>query len=300
MTDAAWDRLPNDLDPVAPHLGPFPHRPFLKTVWNHRDAADSELRIEVASDGAVALAVTGNHIEFAGQPSLTDYHSPLGVAGATPLATALSTFPGATFRFDSLPIEAAEVVETAMDTVGATFETHPDTVAAVLDLPDSYEEWLESIGKKERHEVRRKRRRFEAEFGHIEIVPHGREAIDAFCAMHRTSRGDKGTFMTGDRQRFFEDLLDHAGASIHTLLCDGIPRAHAFGFETNTGYYFYNSAFDVDAAMASPGIVLLASMIEAQIARGSSIFDFLKGDERYKFKHGARPRHLYVVQGRIA
>ncbi len=299
MTDVVWDRFPSDLSAAAPGVGPFPHRPFLEAVWNHRDEPKSELHIEVAPDGAVALAVTGNHVEFAGQPALTDYHSPLGVAGAETLAAAMSSFPGATFRFDSLPVEATSIVETAAEMVNAAFETGHDAVAAVVDLPETYDDWLESIGKKERHEVRRKRRRFEAEFGAIEVVPHGREAIEAFCAMHRTSRGDKGTFMTRDRQRFFEDLLDHAGACIHTLVCDGIPRAYAFGFETTNGYFFYNSAFDVDAAMASPGIVLLASMIETQIARGSSVFDFLKGDERYKFKHGATPRPLFVVAGRI-
>jgi CelD/BcsL family acetyltransferase involved in cellulose biosynthesis len=40
-------------------------------------------------------------------------------------------------------------------------------------------------------------------------------------------------------------------------------------------------------------------MIEAQIGRGARVFDFLKGDERYKFKHGASPRPLYAVSGRL-
>ncbi len=103
--------------------------------------------------------------------------------------------------------------------------------------------------------------------------------------------------MTGGMQHFFEDLMERAGATIHTLVCYGVPRANAFGFETDDGYFYYNSAYDADAAMASPGIVLLASLIEAQIARGAAIFDFLKGDERYKFRHGAQPRPLFVVSG---
>ena len=105
--------------------------------------------------------------------------------------------------------------------------------------------------------------------------------------------------MTDEMRAYFEELLDTGGASIHTLVCDGIARAKAFGFETGEGYFYYNSAYDADAAMASPGIVLLASMIEAQIERGAKVFDFLKGDERYKFKHGASPRPLYAVSGRL-
>ncbi|GMR02009.1 MAG: hypothetical protein BMS9Abin20_0335 [Acidimicrobiia bacterium] len=299
MTAVMWEAFPEDLEPIAPRTGPFPNRPFLETVWEHRDETESELHIEVVSQGAVALAATKDLIEFAGQSNLSDYHSPLGSSGAKALANAMAAFPGATFRFDSLPAEATEAVEAAAAMVGADYTTAQHDVAAVLELPDSYDDWLASIGKKERHEVRRKRRRFEAEFGRIEMVSHGSDAIDMFSAMHRTSHGHKGTFMTGGMQRYFEDLLDSSDAAIHTLVCDGIPRASAFGFETEDGYFYYNSAFDIDAAMASPGIVLLALMIESQIERGARVFDFLKGGERYKFKHGAKPRPLFAVTGRI-
>jgi CelD/BcsL family acetyltransferase involved in cellulose biosynthesis len=297
MTAGSWDIFPRDLESIAPGVGPFPHRPFLETVWNHRDEQSGELHVEVVDDGAVALVVTDDHVEFAGQSNLTDYHAPLGSNGAEAIATALASYPEATFRFDSLPDEARIAVEAGVEIAGGRRRTADDEVSAVIALPDSYDGWLASIGKKERHEVRRKRRRFEAEFGEIEVVQHGPEAIDMFCAMHRSSQGDKGMFMTGGMQRYFEDLLEHAGATIHTLMCDGIPRANAFGFETEDGYFYYNSAYDMDAAMASPGIVLLASMIESQIARGAAVFDFLKGDERYKFKHGAQPRQLFVVTG---
>lgn len=297
MSSRTWDAFPLDLEAVAPGVGPFPYRPFLETVWNHRDDPTDELHIAVVDAGAAAFTVTRDHLELAGRSNLTDYHSPLGPGGAEAVAQALSELPIRTFRFDSLPQEARAAVESGVETAGAEFSTSEDEVSAVLSLPDSYDEWLASISKKERHEVRRKRRRFEAEFGEITIVQHGADAINMFCAMHRTAQGEKGSFMSGSMQRFFEDLLEYAGATIHTLECDGVPRANAFGFETDEGYFYYNSAYDPDAAMASPGIVLLASMIEAQIERGARVFDFLKGDERYKFKHGAQPRPLFVVTG---
>ena len=50
--------------------------------------------------------------------------------------------------------------------------------------------------------------------------------------------------------------------------------------------------------MASPGVVLFSAMIETEIERGAAVFDFLKGDEQYKFRHGAQPRQLYVIEGR--
>jgi CelD/BcsL family acetyltransferase involved in cellulose biosynthesis len=299
MTTDPWDVFPTDLDPIAGSTGPFPHRSFLEVVWNHRETRDLELHVEAVPGGAVALVTGGEAIEFAGQSNLTDYHSPLGPSGSDALAKALSQHRGASVYLDSLPIEAVPAVEEAVRMAGGEAVTTQHTTAAVLTLPRTYEDWLASLGKKERHEVRRKRRRFVAEFGEIEVIPHGVEAIDMFCAMHRTSQGPKGMFMTGEMQSFFVDLLATAGATIHTLVCDGIPRANAFGFETDSGYFYYNSAYDMDAAMASPGIVLLASLIEAQIERGATVLDFLKGDERYKFKHGAGPRPLFAVSGRL-
>jgi CelD/BcsL family acetyltransferase involved in cellulose biosynthesis len=299
MTSTPWDTFPSDLQPIAGGIGPFASRSFLEVVWNHRDTAGLDLQVETVSDGAVALVTDGDRIEFAGQSNLTDYHSPLGAAGGEALAQALESHQGASVYLDSLPLEAVATVEEAIRNVGGAPSSSQHETTAVLDLPASYDDWLASIGKKERHEVRRKRRRFVAEFGEIDIVPHGSEAINMFGAMHRTSQGAKGMFMTGEMQSYFEELLDTGGATIHTLVCDGIPRANAFGFETDDGYFYYNSAYDMDAAMASPGIVLLASMVEAQIERGARVFDFLKGDERYKFKHGARPRPLYAVSGQL-
>jgi CelD/BcsL family acetyltransferase involved in cellulose biosynthesis len=41
-------------------------------------------------------------------------------------------------------------------------------------------------------------------------------------------------------------------------------------------------------------------MIEYQIDRGAEIFDFLKGDEAYKFRNGAKERALYRAIGTTA
>ncbi|MFV1999147.1 MAG: GNAT family N-acetyltransferase [Acidimicrobiia bacterium] len=297
MSRAGWESYPIDLEPLAPETGPFAQRPFLETVWRHRDDARSELLIELIPRGAVALALSNGHIEFAGQENLTDYHSPLGSAGVAAVVNAIVRLSGHSFSLDSLPHTVALSIATGLEESGVSARIDRHETVSILSLPESYDEWLTSIGKKERHEVRRKRRRFEAEFGKIAVVRQGIEALDGFCRMHRSSRGDKAAFMTGDMQDYFGDLMRHANASIHTLVCDSVPRASAFGFETEPGFYYYNSAYDPDAALSSPGIVLLAALIEDQIERGAATFDFLKGGERYKIKHGAEPRPLFTIDG---
>jgi len=300
VSKTGWESYPSDLAPLAPETGPFAKRPFLETVWRHRGNTRSELHIEHTQGGAVALALSDEHTEFAGQGNLTDYHSPLGPGGTAALVNAIVELDGHSFSLDSLPETVARAALIGLREAGIDCRIDQHETVSVLSLPPSYDDWLASIGKKERHEVRRKRRRFEVEFGEIEIVRRGVEALEGFCEMHRSSQGDKSTFMTADMQHYFADLMKHADASIYTLECDGIPRANAFGFETELGYYYYNSAYDTDAAMASPGIVLLAALVEAQIDRGAATFDFLKGGEVYKVRHGAVARPLFIIEGIVS
>jgi CelD/BcsL family acetyltransferase involved in cellulose biosynthesis len=295
-----WETFPADLQPIAPRVGPFVQRPFLEAVWRNRSDQGAELHIERSDTGAAAVVVSIGAIEFAGQSDLTDYHSPVGRDGASALVSALARFPDMPFRLDSLPHEAVAPITGALAQAGFSFIVADHGTAAVIALPDTYEAWLGSLGKKQRHEVRRKRRKFEAEFGEIEIEHHSGDAIEVFCTMHRLSEGEKGRFMTAPMKDYFTELLQTAGASIHFLVCDGVPRAAAFGFETEDGYYYYNSAYDPGAAMASPGVVLFSSMIETEIDRGAAVFDFLKGDEQYKFRHGAEVRRLHVIEGRTS
>ena len=291
-----WDAFPSDLEPASDATGPFPHRAFLETVEAAIGTPDTAVHITATDDLAIALVHDADGFRFAGPADLTDYHTPLG-SGVDTLTEALGAMRGSPFRLDSMPAAARDLMTAALDRRGAEYAVTQHDATAVLTLPSSFDEWLSSLGKKERHEVRRKRRRFEEEFGPIEVRARGIEAIGRFCAMHRTAHGAKGEFMTDHMESFFAALLTSAGFTIHELVCDGTVRAAAFGFEGPDGYAYYNSAYDPDAAMASPGVVLFSSLIAIQIERGARIFDFLKGDEPYKYRHGAQARPLFAAEG---
>jgi CelD/BcsL family acetyltransferase involved in cellulose biosynthesis len=46
---------------------------------------------------------------------------------------------------------------------------------------------------------------------------------------------------------------------------------------------------------ASPGVAIIGAAIERATTESAPVFDFLKGDEVYKFRLGARERPLYRV-----
>jgi CelD/BcsL family acetyltransferase involved in cellulose biosynthesis len=289
-----------DLPAVAPRVGPFASRHWLQTWWKHR--GDGELLIEETEDSLLTLVRRGDRIVFAGEPDLTDYHTPLGSPEVPALRRLLTTLPAETeLNLDSLPAEAAEAIAAALKDAGLQPAMEQHEAAAVLSLPASFDDYLAAIGKKERHELRRKRRRFDSEVGPGRVERrNGADAVALFADLHRSSSGDKGAFMTDEMEDFFLALHTHAGAVIDVLIDgSGRPASAIFSFEEDDGFYLYNSAFEPDLMSLSPGNVMLSHLIERSIGEGKKVFDFLKGDETYKFRLGANARPLYRVTATV-
>lgn len=284
-----------DLAATAPRTGPFPRAGFVGVWWDHRGTGDP-LAVH-AGGGALALVVDGQQAVFAGESDLTDYHSPLGVDPAEAIATTLGMLtPGTAVTLDSLPAEACDVLLRVCADTGRQAAVDDHTVAMVLDLPPDPEAYLASLDGKQRHEVRRKRRRFEEAVG-TPTLERDPGAFSDFVRMHRAADGEKGSFLDAGMERFFRGLLDEAGAVVDVLRDgSGVPVAAAFGFEDDDTYYLYNSAFDPAHGDVSPGIVLVHMAIEATILAGRTRFDFLKGDETYKLRLGAVARPLFRIE----
>lgn len=299
-THQEWSTPAFDLAPIAAMTGPFPGRDWLRCWWEHRGEGD--LVLADAGDSLVPLTLRANRLQFAGEADLTDYHSPLGKTDVSALAKVVAALPSGTeLNLDSLPEEAAADVAAALNATGVATTQEQHNVTAVLALPDSYEEYLAGLAKKDRHELRRKRRRFDNELGTATVERRsGSDAVALFARLHRLSSGDKGAFMTAEMEDFFLALHREAGGVIDVLLDgSGRPASAIFSFEDATGFYLYNSAFEPELRQHSPGNVMLSHLIERAIAKRLRVFDFLKGDETYKFRLGAQPRPLYVVSAKI-
>ena len=250
--------------------------------------------------GEVALVEDSDGLGLPGHEDLVDYRSPVGDTVHLLAECFGQLGRGRRLRFDSLPATAAAVFTAALDRAGIPHRTVPHTTTAVVDLPGSFDDYLMSIRKKERHETRRKRRRFAAALGKPRVVtfPEAGPALEEFFRLHRRAEGSKGSFMTDRMAGMFGDLLGGEGWRLDALYGDDPrPAAAVIGYADRSGYYLYNSAYDPDLRGASPGVVLLSELIRSAIESGLEVFDFLKGDETYKFRLGARSRSLFVVEG---
>ena len=58
-------------------------------------------------------------------------------------------------------------------------------------------------------------------------------------------------------------------------------------FSMGNTLYLYNSGYDIGKyAALSPGWVLLAKLFDQAIQNGHKRFDFMRGDEDYKYRFG--------------
>jgi CelD/BcsL family acetyltransferase involved in cellulose biosynthesis len=76
------------------------------------------------------------------------------------------------------------------------------------------------------------------------------------------------------------------------LLIGGQKTAAYFSFDFLDRIWVYNSGLDRRYSAYSPGWVLLAHLLQMAIEQGKHEFDFMRGDETYKYKYGAVDRFI--------
>lgn len=192
---------------------------------------------------------------------------------------------------------------------GLTVDIEQIETCPTIMLPTDWDAYLALLRGKDRHELRRKIRRAEAAVQLAYRVTTEASQLDAdietFIALHRMSQEDaKQGFMTPTKAAFFRDmahqLWPHGWLELAFLSADGVPIAALCCFTHGTTYAAYNSGYHPGYAELSAGIVLFAHCIHRAITRGCTAFDFLRGNESYKYRFGATDQPLYQLLARTA
>ena len=112
--------------------------------------------------------------------------------------------------------------------------------------------------------------------------------------------GGKERFMDARMEKFFRrvlgDLADAGGAALWFLDLPSGPAAAFVVLEWEHTVGLYNSGFHPDRAALAPGLVLLVHLVEDAIIRGKRRFDFLRGEERYKYEFGPTAEEVFGVR----
>jgi CelD/BcsL family acetyltransferase involved in cellulose biosynthesis len=181
---------------------------------------------------------------------------------------------------------------------GWTLNLEREDVCPVAHLPAGagFEDYLASLDKKARHEIRRKLRRAAAA-GEV-VLNRSTDPftdLEGFIELHQHKWGAAGLFPPtpgGDASRvFIRRLFEAAGPDgpvrLSFLTIGGHRVAAGIHVETEDTVMFYNAGIDPEARELSAGVVLIAELIRRAIESGKTRFDFLRGDEPYKYEWGS-------------
>ncbi len=186
---------------------------------------------------------------------------------------------------------------------GFKVDWREQVVSPVLQLPATWEDYLASLDKKERHEIRRKLRRIEQVQTRWYVIDKEDEvdaAVADFIELHKKSRPDKIEFMNARMQKFFLEMARRLFLKRYLQLAflevEGKRAASILNFVYGNNVLVYNSGYDPEKYRhLSPGVILFVRSIQDAIAAKRRAFDFLRGDEEYKYRLGAKNTSLYEL-----
>ncbi len=303
---------------------PFLRYEYQRAWWEHRGGGewqDARLILISAREDEKLIGIAPLFIaEYENQPALlligsieiSDYldvivradDHPRFISGLLDFIAA-ENFPNLDWYNlpDSSATLAALQFESAKRNWSYSAETYRPTPR--IKLSGDFEEYLARIEKKQRHEIRRKTRRAE-ESGRgvrwrISDMKDVESEIDAFLHLMEQD-ANKASFLKEPMREQMRAIIRAAHENgwlwLAFLEADGQRIAAALNFDYGDKLWGYNAGVDRRFMDLSPGWVLLSHVLQWCCENNRVEFDFMRGDEEYKYRFGAV--NQYVMRARVS
>ena len=198
---------------------------------------------------------------------------------------------------------ARNILASISETHGFAFGEMIAEQTPILLLPETFDAYLASLDAHERKELRRKINKAQtkaaAVLERIESTDQAVAALPAAIAMMQNAGGDKALAITGYIKPLLEaigpDLIQANLLEIHTLKLQNQIACYMLQCPAHQSRMLYNIGVDMNQKEFSPGVVAAGLSIQQAIERREKTFDFLRGNEPYKYRLGAVNRALYRI-----
>lgn len=230
---------------------------------------------------------------------------------ATMAAEAVARFldPGDSASLAPLDTEcqSPDQMASAIGLTGRKTSVRPGVVCPTLGLPESWEAYLQQLSSNFRSQVRRSEKNFTSEGESVRraLTPADAETFTReLIRLNRTRMQVKGDVSSMEDEAFQAFLLQAIPymASQEIAWMDVVENdTGIFGVSLNFAHgkeiYYYSGGFDDQFSKLRPGTALFAGAIRRGIESGYTSFNFLRGDESYKYRWGAEDvvDHCVVV-----
>ena len=316
----------NDLLKESVSDTPFLRHEYQRGWWEHRGGGEwqnAQLILVSAREGGKLIGIAPLFIaEYEGKPALlligsieiSDYLDVIvRMDDHARFITGLLDFLASSFADnwssldwynlpDSSPTLAALKAES--ESRGWTHLEEMYRPTPRISLNGDFEEYLSRVEKKQRHEIRRKMRRaIESERGvrwFISDMADPEAEIDSFLKLMEQDQG-KASFLQDAMRAQMREVIRTAHENgwlwLAFLEADGQRIAAALNFDYENKLWGYNAGVNRDFMDLSPGWVLLGLILEWCCQNGRYEFDFMRGDEDYKYRFGAVNK--YVMRAKL-
>lgn len=203
-------------------------------------------------------------------------------------------------EFDAIRLEnvaataaTAAILEKLCNETGALkFSKDDGERCPRIDLTRGWDEILRASRRKDNFKRRLKKleKTDGFEFRSVTDATEITAAFERFAALHeRRWENDGGSAATGlpklmeFHRTVVASLAERGVVRFDEIWAEGECRASVYGLDDRDGFYYYNAGYDLAWANRSVGLVLIGLSIRAAAARGNRVYDFLRGDETYKF-----------------
>ncbi len=274
-------------------------------IWTKHFRAESKILGVYEEDKLIGIAPfdsSGGNADFLGVKniasgdSLSDYGDIITASGREKEVwkTVIDNSQSTTFNFQFIREDSPSFG--ILKSLGGKVEEIE--VAPYIDLPKTWDEYLSTLDRHDRHEIRRKMRKLD-EAGVEKINSQGKgEDADIFLDLMGKSEEKKG-FLSETMKSFFREMIEALGRigalELSFLKMDNKYLAGVILFYFKDEVLLYNSGFDPEYSYLSPGLILKVMTIKEAIEEQKKRYDFLRGGEKYKYDLGGRERKLYKV-----
>lgn len=290
--------------------------PAWQQLWLQHFQGEKQLQVLTVRDGERLIGLApmlrhGTDAEFVGHYSICDYLDAVitpGFERAVILTVLKQLAVDGVTRLDLRGLrEDSPLLPALLDAAseaGFTAAKEEEAISPRVLLPETWDDYLGTLSKKDRHEMRRKMRRLESA-GQIEmkVITTADEAsplLDTLFHLMRISNHHKEEFL--DRpgmMTFFREMtvgMANAGMlRLYALMLDDVPVAMVHNLDVGGTLYMYNSGYDPEYAHYAVGLMSKALLIRDAIESGRKCVDFMRGDESYKYDLGGTNRQVYRV-----
>jgi CelD/BcsL family acetyltransferase involved in cellulose biosynthesis len=312
LPDSEFDRLAPEWDQLL--SGSYDNRLFLTSIWHRiwrKHSASDEAYLVTARDengtltGLVPLQIEQHDgkriLTLTGDWNVMDYMDGLALKGEAReiLRTVWEQALGE-LQWDELSLRhvpsGSPLLDALEDIAGSDrLLAGQDEVCPVALLCGSWDGYLDMLSKKQRHEIRRKMRRaqdgVEWRWRQVETLDDLDRDLPVFFRLHEASAREKQRFMTERMRAYFrslaETMLEAGYLRLNVFSREGEDIASTLSFLYRDRYLLYNSGYDPSQSAHSPGIAAVALSMQDAIKEKAGAFDFLSGDEPYKYQFGA-------------